>query len=333
MNCIHGVGRSEARYVLSRWMAAAGVVVGRGHAEGGLPCQDVAEALLTDDVAAIVVSDGAGSATHSAEGAAIAVKTTIAVLRELLPWSDREAVGDAVLAGCRSEMTKQATAKGYEVGELAATLAFVAVSGSVYIAGSLGDGVVMATKRRGFGLEVPESLFEQDRGEYANETVFLTSSHARQRLRIVRESLDADGFLVMSDGSAESLFLRKSGTPAPAVHRILSAFESRTSYDVEQGLRASVMPMLAERTKDDCSLAALRCVRLGLDDLKGMSRRYQEEVLGCRNASGLDNRFRVWECLRGGIDSVAEVCNATCLSETTVRRHKRALDSLTLAGR
>ena len=333
MNCIDCAGRSEARCVLSRWMAAAGVVVGRGHAEGGLPCQDVAEAQLTDDVAAIVVSDGAGSATHSAKGAAIAVKTTIAILREMLPWSDREAVGDAVLAGCRSEMAKQATAKGYEVGELAATLAFVAVSSSVFIAGSLGDGVVMAAKRRGFGLEVPESLFEQDRGEYANETVFLTSSHARQRLRIVRESLDADGFLVMSDGSAESLFLRNSGTPAPAVHRILSAFEDRPSYDVDRDLRASVMPMLAERTKDDCSLAVLRRVRFGAGELKGMSRRYQEEVLGCRSTSGLENRFRVWECLREGIDSVAEICDATCLSETTVRRHKRALGLLTVGSR
>ena len=323
----------RSRSVLSRWMAATGVVVGRGHEEESLPCQDVAEALLTDDLAAIVVSDGAGSARHSEEGAAIAVKATIAVLREMLPWNDREAVGDAVLSSCQREMGKQANARRCEADDLAATLAFVAVSGSVYIAGSLGDCVVIGARKVGSDLDVPKSLFDQDRGEYANETVFLTSSHARKRLRMVRGPLDASGFMVMSDGSAESLFLRHSRTPAPAVARILLAFEDRASSDVERDLGTTVLPMLAKRTRDDCSLAVLRRVCKDQDDLKRMNRRYQMEMLGCRNASGLESRFRILECLQGGIDSIAEICKATGLSDTTVRRHKRALDVLARADR
>lgn len=314
--------------VLRRWMGASGAVVGRGHADEGLPCQDVAETLLTEDLAAIAVSDGAGSAVFSADGAGIAVKTTLSMLRETLPWRDSELVGDAVLFGCQEEIRKQASAKGCEADELAATLAFVAISGSVYVAGSLGDGVVVVAEGMGSGLGAPKILFGQDRGEYANETVFLTSDHARRRLRIVRRRLDADGFMVMSDGSAESLFLRSRGTPAPAVSRVLSAFNERTSSQIERELAKSVLPMLVQRTRDDCSLAVLRQTSVDVWDIDNLNRHYQMEVLGCRSAIGVENRLAVLECVRRGTESIAEMCEATSLSETTVRRHRRALGLL-----
>lgn len=320
------LSKDQGPLALCRWAAAAGAVVGRGHQEDGLPCQDAVAKLLTDDFGVIVVSDGAGSAPHSKEGATIAVETTVAVLRDALPWIDQEAVGDAVLYSCLEEMRNRADAKGCEIGDLAATLTFVGVSGSVYLAGSLGDGVLIAARP---SLAIPEVVFAQDRGEYANETVFLTSSDARKRLRLRGASLDGViGFLVMSDGAAESLVRRRDGTPARAVTRILSVLEDTASVAVERELRASVLPKLAERTRDDCSLAVLRRIHVDYDALRRMSVNFQKEALGCRNRRGLNGRLGVLDCLRGGTRSVGEITNSTHLSRTTVRRHKLALEKL-----
>ncbi len=280
---------------LCRWMGAAVSTVGRGHIEKGLPCQDAAGVSLDGDVAAIVMSDGAGSARHSEHGAAIAVQTVTRVLRETAPWPTPESVKEQVLAECQAEIAERANELGCPTTELAATLAFVAITGDICIAGNLGDGVVAAS--RSDKLEV---LIGPERGEFANETVFLTSRRANKCLRIIMKKPldDYDGFVVMSDGAAESLYQRREGTLAPALIRILSRFEEHASTVVTNDLRESVMPSLTSRTRDDCSLAALRQVRVDLDDLGKKSEAFQMELLRTGNRCGLRTRLIVLQFRR-----------------------------------
>ena len=274
---------------LCRWMGAAASAVGRGHIKKGMPCQDAVGVSLDGDVATIVMSDGAGSAQHSEHGAAIAVRTATRILRETVPWTAPEAVKQQILATCQAEMAKRANDLGCPIAELSATLAFVAVTGNVCIAGNLGDGVVAAFRKG-----KSEVLIGQERGEFANETVFLTSSHANKHLHTIKKPLDDyDGFTVMSDGAAESLYQRREGVLAPALIRLLSWFEEHASADVTEALQNSAMPSLTSRTQDDCSLAMLRQVRVDLDDLENKSEAFQMELLGTETRRGLQIRLIV----------------------------------------
>lgn len=265
---------------LHRWMGAAVSTVGRGHIEKGLPCQDASTVSLDGDVASLVMSDGAGSARHSEHGAAIAVKTVTRVLRETAPWTAPEAVREQILTACRSAIATRAHELGCPISELAATLAFVAVTGDLCIAGNLGDGVVAA-----FRGEKSEVLIGPERGEFANETMFLTSRRANKHLRIiVKKPLDDyDGFAVMSDGAAESLYQRRKGVLAPALIRILSRFEEHPSTVVTNDIRESVMSLLTSRTRDDCSLAVLRQAHVDLGDLGNKPEAFQMEILRAPN--------------------------------------------------
>lgn len=309
---------------LFRWMGASASAPGRGHIEKGLPCQDASDVSLDGEVATIVVSDGAGSARHSEHGATVAVEVTTRVLRETAPWSDPREVRKRVLNACRVAMTKRAKALGCSVTELAATLAFVAVARDVFIAGNLGDGIVAA-----FRGDRSEVLIEPVRGEFANETVFLTSRQASKHLRIARKVLaDYDGFAVMSDGAAESLYQRREGSLAPALSKILSWFEDRVSKDVCDAIQESALPLFVSRTLDDCSLAVLRYVRVELDALGKKPATFQMELLGSGNRRGLRNRLAVLDSYyRQGLKFRA-VSEATGLSVQTVKRHIRDLKAL-----
>ena len=209
------LGSERPAGLFCRWVGAASSERGRGHRAQGLPCQDRCHIWLGVGGAGIVVSDGAGSAKRSEDGAEIVVKVTAGMLRGRTLWNDHRDRGDAgvqIIAACREEMENRAEKLECPVSDLAATVAFVTVAGDEMMAGNLGDGVVVA-----FSRGVADVLIAPDRGEFANETVFVTSSDAGERLRIVRRPREGyDGFAIISDGAGESLYQRRTGSVAPA---------------------------------------------------------------------------------------------------------------------
>lgn len=316
---------SDTCWTLSRWVGAAVSTIGRGHLAAGLPCQDSSAAAFDDDLAIVVVSDGAGSARRSELGSAAVVGATVRALRATAPWPQASSARDQVLTACREALARRAEEVGCAIADLAATLAFVAVAGRRFVAGNLGDGIVA-----GFRGSAPEVLVEPVRGEFVNETVFLTSRQAREWLRLVAGPLDGfDGFTVTSDGAAERLYQRATQTVAPALSRILCWFDSHPPVAVREAVDRSAMPLLAERTQDDCSVALLRRVCVDMSELAGTSVGFQKAMLGCGNRRGLRNRLAVLEKYAQGAEAAAE---ATGLSQRTVVRHRRALRSLLVTG-
>lgn len=308
---------------ISRWKGASVSFAGRGHLERGLPCQDASKVLLDNVAKIIVVSDGAGSARYAEHGAAGAVEATVRTLQKTEPWADPEDVREQILAACKAEIAERANELACSESDLAATLAFAAVAQDIFVAGNLGDGVVAA-----FRGERPEILLMPARGEFANETVFLTSSMANQQFRVVRESLDdRDSFAIMSDGAAESLYQRYKDSLAPALIRIISWFEQETSSNVQDAIRISAMPMIGNRTMDDCSLAILKLVRLALDDLDGKNVDFQAEFLETKNKCGFRNRIKILECYKRNMHT-SEMVETVGLSVQTIRKHRRILESL-----
>ncbi len=237
---------------LSRWLGAAASARGRGHVSKDLPCQDASLAVVDDGVAMVITSDGAGSAGFSDQGAEIAVRCTAEVLAQNAPWDDLDALKDRVIDACTAALEARARDLAAAVGQLAATLSFVALHRDSCVVGNLGDGLVA-----GYSNSAASLLTTQAKGEFANETVFLTSSSARRRLELRRCRADAyDGFVVMTDGAAESLFQRRSGTLAPAVDRMLRWLDENTPGAVEKALTESALPM--PTSSMNCSARAVR---------------------------------------------------------------------------
>ncbi|GGC63568.1 hypothetical protein GCM10011400_59250 [Paraburkholderia caffeinilytica] len=140
-----------------------------------------------------------------------------------------------------------------DVDAFACTLMFVAHKSGRYLAGHLGDGMIAMDD----GVGEVITLSHPDNGEYAN-TTFVTEPDAVQRLRIYAGECAASAFAVMSDGTAESLYLRATGQPARLAlskrfHWTRTFPRSKTEGILAQNLEQA----FAGKTTDDCSIGLM----------------------------------------------------------------------------
>lgn len=141
------------------------------------------------------------------------------------------------------------------VNELASTLLFVAHNRGRFIAGHVGDGVIAQVD----GDDSAKTLSHPENGEYANTTVFVTDSSATNRLRLFHGELDTRvaGFVLMSDGCAESLYNKQSGNPAAAVSKLIAWNATLSRNNINSVLRSNLEQSFSKKSSDDCSLALL----------------------------------------------------------------------------
>lgn len=177
------------------WSAVGASVTGSGHGEIG--CQDAHRVEVLPDALVIAVADGAGSAPLSATGAALAARRAVsAALEHLILASTPEQVVTSALLSARHALDDAAVRRGCSVSDLATTLLVAVLSDGVLATAQVGDGAVVALT--GDGLELVDGV---DRGEYLNETTFLSSGSWHQASRIsVRDASDVTALAVMSDG-------------------------------------------------------------------------------------------------------------------------------------
>ena len=91
------------------------------------------------------------------------------------------------------------------VKDLASTLLFVAVKDDKFILGHLGDGVIGYLKNNCL-----KTASLPNNGEFSNETYFSTSKDASSHMKLAKGSVrDIDGFVLMSDGTADSFYNKK----------------------------------------------------------------------------------------------------------------------------
>jgi hypothetical protein len=196
------------------WILAYASATGHGHIAANLPCQDVCGVkLLADGWGIAVVSDGAGSCEHSQQGAQLTVQYAIEHFRTLITsrhWTEstemptveawRETASLA-LHDVFQELNTYATGQGYPLASLSCTVIVVIFSPFGLLAAHIGDG------RAGFLSQSGEwqPLMTPFHGEYANQTVFVTSDIWEDALcspyletAIVTEAVQA--FCLLSDG-------------------------------------------------------------------------------------------------------------------------------------
>lgn len=181
--------------------------MGTRHEQRGQPCQDYGSYRVEGVYLLGAVADGAGSAKHSEIGAQIAVESALdAIAIQLQGHSessceDMREAAPAFFAQVFDELLsalKQAAEEiSCDLKDLGCTLlAFVAAPDWV-AAMQVGDGFMVVRSSED---ELYDLLFKPDKGEFINETIFVTSDRAAESLRVCVKPSDRPFICAATDG-------------------------------------------------------------------------------------------------------------------------------------
>lgn len=246
---------------MNDWLVFGGSVRGPDHEREHLPCQDAwARGPAGSHGVALCLCDGAGSASHAELGARVVSAAVVEALQDLHadgPAALAEALRAACVAG-RQALVREASAVAMSPAALACTLVAVVSAGDLVAVAHVGDGAVVG-QRAGSGELI--MLSGPDRGEYVNETWFVSSASWEARLRIdVHTRIDA--LCVVTDGCQDACLVQ-GGAPAPFAPFFAPIFAFAAEVDDANLAGGEVTQLLdgaALRTSsgDDKTLAVAR---------------------------------------------------------------------------
>lgn len=207
------------------WQLSAASVLGKSHVDSGQPNQD-AFAVVTDqtgEVVCAVVSDGAGTAPRSAEGSRLAADFIAERLCQVgRRWGAAKPATEVVhdeFAMSIAYVRSQLAGAGPSLRDFHCTLvAWLFTPAGSFIA-QIGDSAALSTRfawvneagdqKADFFPDGGWRLHEVERGEYANETHFLTEDDWESHLRITALPPGVDGIVLMTDGAMDIAMLDK----------------------------------------------------------------------------------------------------------------------------
>lgn len=237
------------------WSVHLASATGRHHQDEGSACQDAAAARTWPGGFAAAVSDGAGSAPRSAEGARTLVDQVVDLCalqagKGGFSWADDL---PRLIEQARAAVLALAHSRGHDPRDYAATLVACVVEGSRGCFFHLGDGAGVHCGAAGVTIvSAPEN------GEFADETYFITQEDWREHLRLtVIDAID-DGSLIglMSDGAMP--FVLDRGRHAfypPFIDPVRRHLAGRTAAEGSAALLGVLQdPRTLDITSDDKTL-------------------------------------------------------------------------------
>lgn len=256
---------------VSGWRVVGAAATGTSHERLGMPCQDALAYQAGEHGLLVALSDGAGTAERSQVGAQIAVQAAMdalaAALEEGFPaeqsgWQD---VLCTATAAARSALEGLAEIEEQPLRAYATTLSLVAATPDRLAVAQIGDGAVVAG-------ESSDKLFlanQVQRGEYANETYFLTQEDALEQVQVSVYEKAVNSLAMMSDGLTRLAIQLPAHEPHLPFFQPLFAFMARADEE-EQAARHLEDFLNSERvcarTDDDKSLVL--AVRLPATELE-----------------------------------------------------------------
>jgi len=208
----------------NRWQGYCASSIGKAHIDSGLPNQDRANIWQDARVTVAVVCDGAGSATHSEQGADYFCQAVgqalFAIGQDLTDHHTtqaRQMVNQTVLARLsqsRDQLVQQMTA-GQSLRDFHTTLSAVLVVEDAALLVQIGDSPLMTssfvmddtTQTAQVDYFGDLQVFAGDDGEYVNETQFITQADWQSQLMLRWLDIGAvDLLALMSDGCADLVF-------------------------------------------------------------------------------------------------------------------------------
>lgn len=232
-------------------------ICGRGHLKTNIPCQDKTLIINKDDTYAIALADGAGSASHSHYGAETIVNTIANFLidnfDELIANENGVKVKEEILAVMRTALLNESEKHSCTIKELASTVLAIAVKNDKFLIIHLGDGVIGVVKD-----DVLRVASKPENGEFCNSTIFVTSGNAINYLKLYKGKTDGiSGFVIMSDGTAESFYNKRNQKLSKGVKKIIDWSILLPQEKIQELLVYSFNNIVSKNTIDDCSIAIL----------------------------------------------------------------------------
>ncbi len=150
-------------------------------------------------------------------------------------------------------LKERAASNGYSIEDLACTLLIVVAMPDGVVAMQIGDGFITVR----YPEEEPKLLFPPDKGEYINETTFVTSANALKAMRVVVQPGHPEFICASTDG-LERLAIRMSDhTPfAPFFQPLEEYLRETDNPEREEEYLMSFLSSdrLNARTDDDKTL-------------------------------------------------------------------------------
>jgi len=204
----------------------------------------------------MALADGAGSASHSADGARAGCSAAVLSAKMFIQqFGARSITADAVreiFRDAREEVRRQANETGCRPRDWASTLLIVVMSGQGTAMAQIGDGSIVIDFGEGFELAF---LRDQD---MLNVTNFLIDEDAMDAVQVrVFDDIQPQRVLLTSDGLMPVLIdLRKSAPHTPVVERFLSVLDDRYFASDTSELLESLLSheQVNARTDDDKSI-------------------------------------------------------------------------------
>jgi serine/threonine protein phosphatase PrpC len=239
------------------WSGA--VATGTAHVRLDLPCQDAVAYQADEHNLLVALSDGAGTAERSQYGAQTAVQAALdslaAALDTSLPgeqpgWQDTL---HAAFAAARAALESLAEIEEQPLRAYAATLILAVATADRLVVAQLGDGAVVAG-------ESPEELYlvnRAQRGEYANETYFLTQEDALEQVQVAVYERAVNLLAVMSDGLTRLAMQLPAQEPYLPFFQPLLAFAAHANEEEQAAghlVEFLTSERVCDRTDDDKSL-------------------------------------------------------------------------------
>lgn len=252
------------------WKAIARYEVGISHQKQQLPCQDFADYCILDDVIIGAIADGAGSAKYSDIGAKLAVEAVLEYFTEFSQRLQKRKCWEQSFSQPLSEKTakkrfknalekvnivlqEQADSKDYAVEDLACTLLVFVATPHWIAAMQIGDGFIVVRSQD----SEYQMLFQPDKGEFANETTFVTSRNALDDMQ-VKVFSEKPEFICASTDGLEKVAIRFSDwKPFPPFFKPLEEYLQETQKPEEEDEYISnflKLEQLNARTDDDKTL-------------------------------------------------------------------------------
>jgi serine/threonine protein phosphatase PrpC len=258
------------------WKFIARSAVGVSHIEQQIPCQDYTNYSLLNkgDVAIGAVADGAGMARHSDVGAKIVVETVLSALQdkskfltlaELRQYNQHQTrkLFEAVFHKAVGALKQEAQNQGCAFYDLACTIVAFLATPEWLGAMQIGDGfLITRLQEKDYHL-----LFQPDKGEFINETTFITSKSALEEMQVEVLSGKQEFICASTDGLERVAIRMRDWTPFPPFFRPLEEFIKQTENpEAEDQYLLDFLnsERLNARTNDDKTLLLGQFIRNSL---------------------------------------------------------------------
>ncbi len=305
------------------------VVQGRLHEKKDIECQDRVNMYRSGRVVAIALSDGAGSYANSAIGAEEITKRITKIFctnyYKILRRSNSE-IKKRIIAEINRTLRLLKKKHSLPKKEFSCTLLFVVSDGNRFIAAHIGDGVIGS-----FNRNKSDVISEPENFEFSNVTSFITSSNLLKYLRVYRGSSKFyDGFVLMSDGSTDSLYNKKKNRLSKSLVQIKKWTQNYPHEMVNRALDQNMKEIIRHKTHDDCSLIMFVKIEKSHHQMRHLDKDFLMELLNAKNKLSLKNKMKIlYQISNNKIQDTKVIAKKTSLSTNTVRSHINDLKSLT----